>query len=238
MRPVVLDLDQTLIRGEVADWELWLDAISEALGVRFTGEEDWSVHPVHTDHGIVESLSQEHRGRSFGEDERAVFEAKLFARHDAWLARDPGMYQAIPGAGALLSALEGRAGLATGNLHPVTRRKLRSAGLDHVHLPCQCSAPGLTREALVASALRRVGWAGGEATSFGDGVWDVRAARSLGIGFVGVAQSDGHEAKLRAAGARRVLRDFADLTRVLTWIEEAEVPAEESRAEAWQAPRG
>ncbi len=226
MRAVVFDLDQTLIRGEVLDWELWLACIDEALGVPVPRDTDWSRFPVHTDHGLVESLSLALRGRSFTDAERAPFEARVLARIDAALAEAPRVFAAIPGAHAVVGALAGRVSLATGNLHAVTVRKLRSSGLHTAAMPCSCSQPGIDRTELVARALRRVGWQPGDAaTSFGDGVWDVVAADALGIGFVGVAHSDPHEAVLRGAGARHVIRDYRDEAGVLELIEGAEPPA-------------
>ena len=44
----------------------------------------------------------------------------------------------------------------------------------------------------------------------GDGVWDLRAARRLGHGFVGVGGDRGRERLVRE-GASVVLRDFTDL---------------------------
>lgn len=235
-RPVVFDLDQTLIRGEAVDWAGWTAAIEIALGVPLPADEDWSSHPVHTDHGLLDSLSRKLRGRPFGEDERPAFEADVIARIDAVIASSAGAFTAIAGASAALAALAGRAALATGNIHPVTERKLRASGLPR--LPCSCSAAGLDRAGLVARGLARLGWApGDDAVSFGDGVWDVRAARVLGVGFVGVAQSDAHEERLRSAGARHVLRDYVDLPVVLALVEAAEPPGEEAAARVWGTPR-
>jgi len=237
-RALVYDLDQTLIRAEVFDWHLWLACIGEALGQPVPDDTDWGAHPIHTDHGLLDSLSMELRGRPFGADERVAFEARLYAGFDAALEADPGLYVPIPGARELVAATAGRAALATGNLHPATVRKLRSSGLDRTPLPCSCSTPGIDRTELVARALRRVGWSeGGPATSLGDGVWDVRAARALGVGFVGVAQSDAHEERLRAAGARAVLRDYTDLDAVLALVDSAERPDSEASARSWLAPR-
>lgn len=236
-RPVVLDLDQTLIRAEVLDWTLWLQAIGEALGQPIPEDLDWGALPVHTDHGLLDSLSALLRGSAFGPEERERFEARLFARIDAALAETPDVFQPIAGAGALLAALAGRAALATGNLHPVTVRKLRSAGLDAVPMPCSCSTAGIDRTELVARGLRAVGWSeGAPATSLGDGVWDVRAARALGVGFVGVAQSDAHEARLRASGAAIVIRDYLDLDAALALIEGAPPPGPEGET-TWHSPR-
>ena len=43
----------------------------------------------------------------------------------------------------------------------------------------------------------------------GDGIWDVRAARRLGIGFVGIGEGD-REIQLREEGAEIVLPDYED----------------------------
>jgi hypothetical protein len=53
----------------------------------------------------------------------------------------------------------------------------------------------------------------------------VRAARALGVGFVGIAQSDEHEARLREHGASHVLRDYLDSDAVGVAIAEARAPA-------------
>lgn len=239
MRPLVYDLDQTLLRAEALDWKLWLASIEEALGLAIPNGEDWAEHPVHTDHGLLDSLSRKHRGRPFGADERVRFEARLFARVDAALAADPCVFRPIAGAPEMLAATAHRAALATGNLHEATVRKLRSSGLDRHPVPCSCSAPDIDRTELVRRALLRIGWCdGGPATSLGDGVWDVRAARALGVGFVGVAQSDAHEARLRAAGARHVLRDYTDLDAALALVDDAEPPGPETACGTWMAPGG
>lgn len=236
MRPLALDLDQTLLRGQALDWALWLAAIERALGVPVPTDEDWGAHPVHTDHGLLDSLSWKLRGRPFGADERPAFEASLFAALDEALATSPGAFLPLDGAVDFVAAVRPRAALATGNLHPVTLRKLRSAGLPT--LPCSCSRPGVDRAELVRRALRTLGWTDGTpATSMGDGVWDVRAARELGVGFIGVAGDDAHEARLRAAGARHVVRDYLELKRVLELVDGAEPPAGEQAGDGWLTPR-
>jgi phosphoglycolate phosphatase-like HAD superfamily hydrolase len=54
----------------------------------------------------------------------------------------------------------------------------------------------------------------------GDGLWDLRAARELGIGFVGV-RHDADESRLRAEGAQRIVRDYRDPRRFIALLEEA-----------------
>jgi phosphoglycolate phosphatase-like HAD superfamily hydrolase len=87
------------------------------------------------------------------------------------------------------------------------------------------SDDGPDRPALVRRCLERLGWRPGErAISVGDGVWDITAARALGIAFVGIAQSDAHEERLRARGARTVLRDFLHITAFREALDAADVP--------------
>lgn len=216
MRAVVLDLDQTLIRGEDVDWTLWLAACEGALGVPVARSLDWASFPVHTDHGLLASLSLRLRGRALDLEERGKFERLVHDLLVQALDGEPGLFRPIDGAAEFLSHARGRACIATGNLRATTVLKLRSAGLDRHRLPTACSEDAETRSELVAHALRQVGWnPGTPATSFGDNVWDVRAARVLGIGFVGVAQSDAHEARLRGAGALHVIRDFTDREAVI-----------------------
>jgi phosphoglycolate phosphatase-like HAD superfamily hydrolase len=225
MRAVVLDLDQTLIRGEDADWTLWLSACEGALGVPVARTLDWASFPVHTDHGLLASLSLRLRGKTLEPGERQAFEQLVDQLLVRALEDEPKLFIPVDGAADFLSTMRERACIATGNLRASTRLKLRSAGLDRYGVPAACSEDADTRSGLVAHALRQVGWEPGTpATSFGDAVWDVQAARLLGIGFVGVAQSDAHEVKLRTAGARHVIRDFTDHETVIALARYADPP--------------
>jgi phosphoglycolate phosphatase-like HAD superfamily hydrolase len=54
----------------------------------------------------------------------------------------------------------------------------------------------------------------------GDGVWDARATRALGIGFLGVrcdGRPEGAE-RLRREGAERVVHDLTPTGELLQWL--------------------
>jgi len=59
----------------------------------------------------------------------------------------------------------------------------------------------------------------GSAVYVGDGVWDARASRRLGIPFIGVA-TDGQAARLTAEGAARVFTDYSDTDLFLSSVYE------------------
>jgi phosphoglycolate phosphatase-like HAD superfamily hydrolase len=85
-----------------------------------------------------------------------------------------------------------------------------------------------TREGILEIAIRRMRERHGVSAydrivSLGDGVWDVSAAATLRLPFVGVGRGARAD-RLRAAGARAVLGDFTDLAATLETMGSAEPP--------------
>ena len=62
--------------------------------------------------------------------------------------------------------------------------------------------------------------------SIGDGLWDVRTARRLNFTFLGVGCGES-AAILDRAGAKHVIEDFADYGRLVSLLNEAEIPGVE-----------
>jgi phosphoglycolate phosphatase-like HAD superfamily hydrolase len=116
--------------------------------------------------------------------------------------------------------------LATGGWRLSAQLKLAAAGLDCRGVPLASADDGLTREEIVEQACARAGFSISAATrivSVGDGVWDVRTARSLGLRFLGVGEGTHAEALYRA-GAGSVLPDLADVGAVRAALDAATVP--------------
>lgn len=67
------------------------------------------------------------------------------------------------------------------------------------------------RPDIVRAALDRSGAEAATAVFVGDTVWDAEAARRAGVAFIGMRSGGITEAQLRAAGARAVYDDPADL---------------------------
>jgi phosphoglycolate phosphatase len=106
--------------------------------------------------------------------------------------------------------------IATGCVEPSARVKLRHAQLEH-HFPCGGFSTRETRRSeivlrAIAAAERHYErrFAPSRIVSFGDGPWDVEAARELGLRFIGINESERGRARLARAGATVVLTDFAD----------------------------
>lgn len=141
---------------------------------------------------------------------------------------------ALPGARSLVGALAGRGdvflGLVTGNLEGGARLKLRSAELwDHFAIGAYGSDHE-DRNELPAIALGRAAahWGrlfhGEETVVVGDTPLDVACGRAVGAATVGVATGRYSFAELEAAGADRILPDFADADAALAAILSPRLP--------------
>jgi phosphoglycolate phosphatase-like HAD superfamily hydrolase len=118
--------------------------------------------------------------------------------------------------------------LATGCWRVSAELKLKAAGIQTEHLPAAFAEDGLSREAILQTAVSRArllyeqnGFE--KIVSVGDAQWDVQAARALGIPFVGVGNGD-RERRLRRAGATHVLEGYSDYGHIIGCLKEAEVP--------------
>jgi phosphoglycolate phosphatase-like HAD superfamily hydrolase len=215
LKLVVFDIDGTLTRTDEVDSVCYLRAFEEELG--WTGiSTDWAGYPSCTDEAIALEVFARHGGRAPRDGEIDRVRSRFFSLLEAALADGPDLFTEIPGAGEALRRLRSdpryRVALATGAWEASARLKLRTAGLDVGGLPLATSDDHPIREEIVRRAIARAEAGNGpfeEIVSVGDGVWDLRTARALGIGFVGIASGERAD-RLRREGAERVIEDFKD----------------------------
>ncbi len=122
----------------------------------------------------------------------------------------------------LAGSAEHRVALATGAWRDSARLKMASAGLCYDHYPAASSDDAFDRESIIRLCMRRAAERYGRVGStvyVGDGVWDARACRSVGIPFIGVATDD-RAARLSAEGAACVFPDFTDTDLFLSRLNE------------------
>lgn len=212
----IFDIDGTLIDSTIIDTKCFLDAFHGEFGIDASTADPAEILN-YTDRGLVIDLI-----RAFWS--RAAEEADI-ARHRArylmHLRRDATRLAEIAGARAFLRQLEEQGwtiALATGAWRESALLKLRLAGFDQ-DLPLASCDDFVSREEIVRSAIALGGnqW---PVVLFGDGVWDLRCAANLGLPIVTVAR-DADAERLRRAGARVIIRDFAESSRAFSAIEEA-----------------
>lgn len=231
MKLAIFDIDGTLTDTNGVDDECFVQALADSHGV--TGiSTDWSAYPHTTDSCITLHVFQERLGRPPAPDElvrlRQCFVNLLGERRRS----DASLFAEIPGASAALNRLgqesEWALAIATGSWRESAMLKLSAAGIEVGEVPVASADDGLSREeilrAAAARALARYRQSSFEkVVSVGDGLWDVCAAASLGLRFLGVGGGES-EVTLRRAGATHVIEDFADFTLLARRLDEAEIP--------------
>ncbi len=121
--------------------------------------------------------------------------------------------------------------IATGGWRRSAEFKLATAGIATRGVPLVTSSEHDRRTDIIRSAVRLAadGAEPRQVVYVGDGSWDVRASRDLGIGFVGRASA--HRApQLIGLGAPAVVPDFADADALIGLLSESRslVPAAEA----------
>ena len=222
---VIFDVDGTLSRTSEVDDDCWIEAARSILGVE-SMSTDWSDYSHSTDEAIASDLIRDHDGHSADEVMIHRVRDDFAARIAAALARDSNLFQPVPGAERIferLAAAGWSSAIATGGWRRTAEMKLRAAGVPYEGVPAAHADDAHPREEIVRIAATRALRAAGadfeRAVYVGDGVWDVRAAARLGIGFVGIGESEA-AVRLRETGASIVFPDYLAGDQFLKAIED------------------
>jgi phosphoglycolate phosphatase-like HAD superfamily hydrolase len=150
------------------------------------------------------------------------------------LQLDQTLFAEISGAAETLRRLRQRddwaIAIATGCWQVSANFKLTAAGIEFDQLPAGYAEDGTAREQIVQAAIERARAHYHQpeferVVSIGDGLWDVRTARNLKLGFLGVADGERAE-KLQAHGAQHIIRHFGDYDYFFSQLAAAAVPGE------------
>ena len=206
---MVFDVDGTLVGGEATDWASFGAAFKEAAGFVLEDTFFARIEEV-TAQAIVHQALEDAPIEKKKEIERAVRQGYLRRLQSAH-ENDPCSFPALDGALALLAELRQRGvpvAIATGDWFESITFKLQAAGIPFDAVPIVTSSDFYSRADIIAEAIAKAGRPREEAVYIGDGLWDLRAARKLGIPFIGVGY---RKEKLEAAGATHTLRDLSPL---------------------------
>ena len=226
MNLAIFDIDGTLTESVAVDEVCFVQAFRDVLGIERINT-NWLEYNFQTDSGLALEICRSHLGR----DPSGVEITRLQSRFAHLLsAAVEGVAQPIreiPGAAGLLHGLGAHplwpVAIATGGWSMSARFKLASAGLPVDAFPWANADDAVDRVDILRTAIRRAGQAYGQdafekVVYVGDGVWDVRAAKALGIGFLGLAPAS-KAGRLLEEGASCVLPDFSDPVRVAECLE-------------------
>ncbi len=213
---VIFDVDGTLVDAHPVDNDSFDHAFNKCTGFALTAEM-WMTFEEVTAKAIVHQALGPNRA-DLKDVELLVRDLFLDGLRTHHLEKGDGI-NLTPGAQAMWSSLrtkpEYRVAIATGCWHETAHFKLGVAGLDIAGVPFACASDRYSRADIIALAAERAGIPVEQAVYVGDGVWDLKAARKLGIPFIGVGRKTD---VLREAGATHVLDDWAELPAVLRQI--------------------
>lgn len=230
MNLAVFDVDGTLLDNHACENECYAAALRDVLRLPAL-DSQWDKYEHVTDTGIAVEAFRRHFGSEPTVEQVSATILRFVALLQAACEANASAIVPIAGAEQILPTLLQRGwavAIATGAWKRAAEFKLDVAGVERTDVPLASSEDGPARVTIIESARalaeRRHGVERfSRVVSIGDGVWDVTAARSLGVPFVGVGAGRRAE-KLYAEGARVVLADFSDRGRVIAALEIAAVP--------------
>ncbi|MEQ8769844.1 MAG: HAD family hydrolase [Phycisphaerales bacterium] len=227
---ILFDIDMTLLESRGVGLRSMVEAGQSlfgdhfnADGIAFGGQLDPLILNMMFERSGVEPTPEAHANL------REAYVARLTRSFES-----PGVARALPGAIALLDALDAEGhrealGVLTGNFEESGRLKLGAAGIDpdrftvHVwgddsphHPPAREHLPPVGVERHAARTGVTLGME--QVTLIGDTTHDVRAARMNGCRALGVATGSVSANDLRDAGADRVVDDLTDTQEILRWL--------------------
>jgi len=201
---VIFDVDGTLFDANVCDSDCFDRAFQEVVGMALA-ESEWSTFTEVTAQAIIhQALGANYSGDIVSVETR--IRDSFLTRLQTVNGRGPASIRAFEGALNLFSALRSHAdfhvAIATGCWRETAHFKLTAAGFDLENIPFASASDCYSRADIIRLAAERAGMNLQQAVYVGDGPWDLRATRQLGIPFIGV----GHKREaLRNAGARHTL---------------------------------
>lgn len=231
----IFDIDGTLTNTNSVDNECFVKALAETHAITEINT-DWATYPHTTDSGITLQIFQEKLGRDPQDPDLDKFKSCFIDMLTKQYHSNSSGFAAIAGASVALSRLKRESdwtvAIATGCWRESALFKLRAAGIDIDGTPAAFAEDGLSREEILQSAVSQSleqyqlsSFA--KTVSIGDGLWDVRTARRLSFTFLGVGCGES-AAILDRAGAKHVIEDFANYGRLVSFLNEAEIPRAES----------
>lgn len=220
MNLVVFDIDGTITDSVKVDDECFIKTYADLFGLDLKNV-DWSDFKHVTDWGLTVNIFKKHFDR--GPSKAEVLEIKKHFL--ALLKSRESEIKEIDGALNILKLLKQErdfvVALATGGWKETAHFKLNSIGFDLGDLVFVSSNDHFDRSTITSMAIakssNKYGKRSFEKTTYvGDGLWDLRTSKAMGINFIGV---DFHQNnQLTSAGADHVIYDFTNTTQFLEWL--------------------
>lgn len=206
----VLDIDDTLTKSEKQHQTAFVEAM-KILGVTEI-DQNWPNYQHMTDSFIFKENYERNHNLNFDMNLVEGFETEMTR-----VLTELNPVTEIKGAIEMVLEMQGNPEIglccATGSLEGPARLKLRQAGIPLNSRPLVGSNIRFTREEIVVSAIDRAKSYYQVADfqniiSVGDGIWDLRTARNLGLTFIGIGKKN--QSDFMAENVSYFINDWKD----------------------------
>lgn len=216
MKYIIFDIDGTLSNTTTVDDKCYLNAFRLAFDVNLD-KVNWATITNLTDWGIAEELIQINLKRNPTIEDLNKLEALHIEFLKKEYANDSTQFNEIPGAKNFFDHLSNSKdvtiGIATGAWEESAKIKLNAIGIDPHNICFSNSSHHKTREAIIKDVIKQMksdySSLAHEVSYFGDGVWDFKTCKNLGINFIGIDYYG--NGKLKKLGTQNVFKDFLNM---------------------------
>jgi len=215
MNLIIFDIDGTMTNSQQVEDHCFKTAFLESLGIDIWSVE-WHTLKHVTDLGISKELYFNKKHREISASELEAFRSRFVELLQTAYEEDESVFTEVPGSSAFFHALRANpnyeVAVATGSWSDSAKIKLQAIGIPYEEVPFSHSDHLLSREEIVrdaiAQAKEQYSTSFENILYFGDGEWDFKTCKNLGIPFIGVDCTN--NGKLKKLGAPYVIKDYTD----------------------------
>lgn len=226
MKFVIFDIDGTLTNTKRVDDKCFIKAFEQTFGLDIQNQKWEDIRHV-TDWGITEEIIQNRWNRNPTKEEYAALVANHIGNLTAEKRQDKSQFAEVSGAQAFfdnLRNMEGiKLGIATGAWEKSAQLKLETAGIKLNGICFSNSDYHKSREAITKDVIDQLTKKNNgnpeRIVYFGDGEWDYKTCKNLGIDFFGIDHEN--DSKLRKLGAKTVFQDYTDAEQIMNVLKSA-----------------
>ncbi len=218
---VIFDIDGTLTNTKTVEDKCFIQAFEQIFDFDISAYK-WEDLQNVTDWGIIEEIIQKTQQREATAREYASMQQHFFELLRIECARDKQQFQEVAGAKHFFDKLrisdQFAIGIATGSWSQSARIKLQAICIDPKGIPFSNSDFFKSRARITQHAIEQAETKHQtkfkDIIYFGDGAWDFKTCKELGIRFIGIDVAQ--DGKLKALGADIVFEDFRDIAAILS----------------------
>ena len=207
MKLAVFDIDGTLTLGDGLGTKCFFGTFDAIFGSHGIADRRLDRYAESTDCGIAREAVGRALGREPHERELEQFKSAYLELLASEIALRDGAYRPVAGAERILLRIASHRGwhveIATGNWRRAAALKLGCAGIACPPVTA-CSEDGASRAGILRAAVAAATTVAGQrfehVVYVGDQPWDLRAAREIGVAFLGIGSGD-RRRRLEIAGA-------------------------------------